>query len=94
MTKHDLIRNVAFNTGETQTRVEKIYDEIFKTIAEALAKEDRVHIPTFGVFNVKWRKEKVGRNPRTGEPVLIPPKRVVKFTPAKALQEKINQKED
>ena len=94
MTKYDLIRNVAFKTGETQTKVEKIYNAIFETIAEALEKEDRVHIPSFGVFNIKWRKEKRGRNPRTGEPVLVPPKKIAKFTPAKALEAKINQKED
>lgn len=59
-------------------------------LTQALEKGERVALPGLGVFNVKERAARTGRNPRTGEVVQIPAKKVVKFTASKALQTAVN----
>jgi len=66
---------------------------IFDGIIEALVQEGRIELRNFGIFEVKKRKARNARNPRTGEKVLVPEKLVVTFKPGREMQERIRQSE-
>jgi integration host factor subunit beta len=91
MTKSELIDKIAKgNENLTQKQAEIIVDQIFEAMMDALAEGDRIDIRGFGRFTVKQREARTGRNPKTGEPVQIPAKRVPSFKTGKKLQEKMN----
>lgn len=69
---------------------ERIVATIFDEIAQALVRGDRVELRGFGAFSVKPRPARVGRNPRTGEPVEVEAKRVPYFKTGKDLRERLN----
>jgi DNA-binding protein HU-beta len=70
-------------------QAEAAYDGLFTLLAETLKKGDSVAISGFGSFKVVERKARKGRNPRTGEEIRIPASKAVKFTPGKALKERL-----
>ena len=79
MNKSQLIYAVAEEAKLTKIDVKRVADVLFKKIEENLAAGEKVVISGFGVFSVTSSPERVGRNPRTGEPVKIEPRRGVKF---------------
>ncbi len=79
MNKSQLINAVAEEAKLTKIEVKRVADALFKQIEENLAAGEKVVISGFGVFSVTSSPERVGRNPRTGEPVKIEPRRNVKF---------------
>jgi len=79
-------REVINRTGITKTKAEIAVETIFKTMKKALTAGERIELRGFGVFNVKPRKTGIGRNPRTGQEVNIPPGKAVRFKPGKDLQ--------
>ena len=83
--KLDIINEVVNRTGITKTKAEIAVETVFGAMKKALAAEDRIELRGFGVFNVKPRKTGIGRNPRTGEEVNIPPGKAVRFKPGKEL---------
>lgn len=87
MTKRELVIEVASKLGLTQNEVSTIVQETLDTITEALVEGQRLEIRNFGVFEVKERDARIGRNPRTGDEVPIAKKRVAAFRPGKALKE-------
>lgn len=92
MTKSELIQRLADRNPHLYLRdVEKIVDTVFDEISEALSRGDRVELRGFGAFSVKHRKARVGRNPRTGELVNVPEKRLPFFKTGKALRENLNK---
>ncbi len=86
MNKSDLIEEVARVTCAKQEAKDAV-NALFSVIKQALGKNDRVGISGFGTFSVRARKARMGRNPRTGQPIEIPAKRVVKFKPANEILE-------
>ena len=86
MIKLDIINEVVTRTGVTQTKAEMAVETVFDAMKKALAQGDRIELRGFGVFNVKPRKTGIGRNPRTGQEVSIPPGKAVRFKPGKELQ--------
>lgn len=86
MNKSDLIEEVARVTCAKQEAKDAV-NALFSVIRQALGKNDRVGISGFGTFSVRARKPRMGRNPRTGQPIEISAKRVVKFKPAKEILE-------
>ncbi len=86
MIKLDIINEVVTRTGVTKTKAEMAVETVFDAMKKALAKGDRIELRGFGVFNVKPRKTGIGRNPRTGQEVSIPPGKAVRFKPGKELQ--------
>jgi DNA-binding protein HU-beta len=84
--KLDIINEVVNRTGVTKTKAEIAVETVFDSMKKALAKGDRIELRGFGVFNVKPRKTGIGRNPRTGAEVAIPPGKAVRFKPGKELQ--------
>ena len=89
MTKAELIKRVAERTGTTLKLTRQLVDTTFDEIASALEDGERLMFPGFGTFCIVERKERKGRNPRTGEEITIPAKKVVKFRAAKALQDRM-----
>jgi nucleoid DNA-binding protein len=93
MTKQQLIEKVATQTELKKSEVEVAVDSVLDLIAEALRSNERVDLRGFGSFVVKDRKERQGRNPRTGETITIAAKRDASFKPSKELTEKLAQVE-
>ncbi len=92
MTKFDLVQATAKKFKITQVQAEDIIDFVYGSIISSIRKGERVIIPGLGVFGVKERKAKKARNPRTGEEVQIPKRKVVVFRAAKSLKEAVNKK--
>ncbi|HVN78043.1 MAG TPA: HU family DNA-binding protein [Terriglobia bacterium] len=86
MIKLDIINQVVERTGISRTKAEMAVDSVFDAMKAALQKDDRIELRGFGVFTIKPRKTGIGRNPRTGEEVSIPPGKAVRFKPGKDLQ--------
>ena len=86
MIKLDIVNAVVQRTGITRTKAEQAVEIVFEAMKNALARGDRIELRRFGVFNVRPRKTGIGRNPRTGEEVSIPPGKAVRFKPGKELQ--------
>ena len=84
-----MIEKVAAKTELKKSEVEVAVDSVLSTIAEALRSNERVDLRGFGSFVVKARKERQGRNPRTGETITIAAKRDAGFKPSKELTEKV-----
>jgi len=84
--KLDIINEVVRRTGITKTKAERAVESVFEAMKKALENGDRIELRRFGVFNVKPRKTGIGRNPRTGAEVAIPPGKAVRFKPGKELQ--------
>jgi len=87
MTKRELVIRVANKLGMTQSDVSKIIEGTFDTISHSLASGQRWELRDFGVFEVKTRASRIGRNPRTGDQVPVPERRVVTFRPGKRMKE-------
>ena len=90
MTKADLVEIVANEVEMTKKDVEQLVEIIFDSITETLNKGEKIELRGFGSFRVRERSARKGRNPKTGEPVDIPAKRVAYFKPGKDLKELIN----
>lgn len=86
MIKVDLVNRIVARTGVSKTKAEQAVDTIFDSMKKALKADDRIELRGFGVFSVKPRKTGIGRNPRTGSEVSIPPGKAVRFKPGKDLQ--------
>ena len=86
MIKVDLVNRIVARTGVSKTKAEQAVDTIFDAMKQALKRDDRIELRGFGVFSVKPRKTGIGRNPRTGSEVSIPPGKAVRFKPGKDLQ--------
>jgi DNA-binding protein HU-beta len=84
--KLDIVNAVVAQTSVTRTKAEQAVETVFKALKDSLGRGQRIELRRFGVFNVKPRKTGIGRNPRTGEEVNIPPGKAVRFKPGKELQ--------
>ena len=87
MTRSELVEALAARLGQLTLRdAEQAVKCVFDAMAEALAKGHRIEVRGFGSFAVNHRRPRVGRNPRSGEAVSVPEKRVAHFKPGKALR--------
>jgi integration host factor subunit beta len=91
MTKKEMAKAIAEETGIVQVQVTAIVQRIFDGIIETLLAEGRIELRNFGVFEVKKRKPRRARNPRTGEKVKVPAKLVVTFKPGREMGLRIGQ---
>lgn len=88
LTKRDLVIRISEETGLIQAQVLEVVQKTLDHIAESLSKGDKVELRNFGVFEVRTRKARVGRNPNAPETdVPIPARSVVKFKPGKEMAE-------
>jgi integration host factor subunit beta len=91
MTKADLVEEVAKVTELTRKDSEVIVDTLFESVIKALRDGDKLEVRGFGSFRVRQRNARVGRNPKSGEKVEVPAKRVPYFKPSKELKDLINE---
>ena len=89
MTKKDIVLKITDMTGIKQVDVKTIVQATFDVIVESLMRNEKVELRNFGVFKLKERRARFGRNPRTGESVPVPPRKVVVFKPGLEMKEKI-----
>ncbi len=91
MTKADLVEDVARASELTKKDAERLVEIVFESIIETLNHGEKIELRGFGSFRVRERGARRGRNPKTGDPVSIPAKRVPYFKPGKELKELINE---
>jgi integration host factor subunit alpha len=90
MTKADIIEAVYEKIGFSKKDSAEIVELVFDTIKETLEKGEKIKISGFGNFVVREKKERVGRNPQTGEEILISARRVLTFKPSQVLKNALN----
>ena len=90
LTKADLIEEVLRITELPRKESESIVETIFDSIIESLQKGDKIEIRGFGSFLTRERRGRTGRNPKTGEKVEVPPKKIPFFKPSKELKDLVN----
>jgi nucleoid DNA-binding protein len=91
VTKKEMAKAIAGEMGLTQLQVQGVIQRVFDGITETLVREGRIELRNFGVFEVRERKPRKARNPRTGERVKVPAKRVVTFKPGREMGERIGR---
>ena len=92
MTRSDLVEALAERFGQlTHRDAEFAVKTLLEAMSEALARGHRIELRGFGSFTISHRPPRMGRNPRSGEQVAIPEKRVPHFKPGKALREEVDQ---
>ena len=91
MTKKEIVKQISEKLGMTQLKTKEIVQQTFDAIVETLLVEKRIELRNFGVFEVKRRKARKARNPRTGERVDVEPKYVVTFKPGKEMEERVRK---
>ena len=89
MTKRDIALKIAEETNIKQIYVKEVIQKTLDHIVESLAAGQTVELRNFGIFKVKSRKGRMGRNPRTGEQVPIPDKKVVSFKPGLVMKARV-----
>ena len=86
MNKRDLIARISQDTGATKSSTAAAIDSLLDGITRALKKGDAITFVGFGTFRTTQRRARVAKNPRTGDAIKIPRRRVVRFTAGKALK--------
>ncbi len=89
MTKKEIVTKIADRTDIKQVDVKKVVQLTLDIIVDSLSKGETVELRNFGIFKVKSRKARLGRNPKTGESVQIPEKKAVTFKAGLMMKEKV-----
>lgn len=89
MTKAELVSLVAEKAGLTKREADKAVDAVVEVVGGTLGAGGRVRVDGLGIFEVVERAAKVGRNPRTGQRVHVPPRKAVRFRASKSLRESV-----
>ena len=92
-TRKDLSNKIYKNIGFSKNLSLKIVDDFFESIKLAIIKSNKIKISSFGTFSILKKKERMGRNPKTGVQAKIFSRKVVKFKPSLSFKKKINQNE-
>ena len=93
MTKADLVEEVIRVADLSKKDAEIVVNTVFEQIVEALQGDDKIELRGFGSFRVRRRRSRLGRNPKTGDRVDVPSKRIPYFKPGKELRDLINDAE-
>ena len=91
MTKKEIVKQISDETGLTQLKTKEVVQKTFDAIVETLLEDGRIELRNFGVFEVKRRKARKARNPRTGEAVEVEPKNVVVFKAGKEMEDRVRR---
>ena len=86
MIKQDIVDKLVNRTGLSQTKAALAVEVVVETMKRSLERGERIELRGFGVFSIRPRKTGIGRNPKTGEEVAIPPGKAVRFKPGKGLR--------
>lgn len=88
-TKKEIVKTIAESTALTQVQTKEVVQRTFDAIVDAIISEGRIELRNFGVFELKHRRPRKARNPRTGEPVEVPAKIAVVFKPGRVMEERV-----
>jgi len=91
VTKKDIVRSIAEQIDLPQLRTKELVQKTFDALIETLVRDGRIELRNFGVFQIKQRKARMARNPRTGARVPVQAKHVVTFKPGKEMEERVRQ---
>ena len=91
VTKADLVETVAEAADIPRVQADEVVQVILESIIIALRRDEKVELRGFGSFRIRQRGERIGRNPKTGEQVHVPPKKIPYFKPGKYLREELLQ---
>ncbi|MBL7158327.1 MAG: integration host factor subunit beta [Candidatus Omnitrophica bacterium] len=89
MTKKEIVIKIADQTDIKQIHVKEVVQLVLDIVVDALSKGETVELRNFGIFKVKSRKPRIGRNPKTGETVEIPAKKTVSFKTGLVMKDKV-----
>ena len=92
MTKAQLVKQISAKAGITQVSAGKILESILSSLSEAMASGDSVTLGGFGTFKLSQHKERKGRNPSNGQPLVIPARKMPRFSPGKELRQLVQGK--
>jgi nucleoid DNA-binding protein len=87
--RKQIAQKIARDMGLTQEQTKEVIRKLFDGVVQSLAEEGRIELRNFGIFEVKRRKPRRARNPRTGEKVMVPEKPAVTFKPGLAMQQRV-----
>ena len=90
LTKKEIINSIYMQLGFSKKICENIFEDFFSIILEELIKNKKVKIPKFGTFQLRYKKSRVGRNPKTLEKKTISERNVILFKPSKELKNFVN----
>ena len=90
LTKKEIINSIYMQLGFSKKICENLFEDFFSLILEELIKNKKVKIPKFGTFQLRYKKSRVGRNPKTLEKKIISERNVILFKPSKNLKNYIN----
>ncbi len=89
MTKKDIVLKISDDTNLKQIDVKKVVQKTFDCIIDSLIRGEKVELRNFGVFKIKERRSRTGRNPRTGQVVPVPSRKVAVFKPGLEMKNRI-----
>lgn len=89
MTKKDIVLKISDEIGMKQIEVKKVVQKTFDFIIDSLAREEKVELRNFGIFKIKQRKPRMGRNPKTGAAVPVPSRKAVVFKPGLEMKNRV-----
>ena len=89
MTKKDIVLKVSDATNLKQIDVKRVVQKTFDCIIESLVRGEKIELRNFGVFKIKQRRSRTGRNPRTNQIIPVPPRKVVVFKAGLEMKQKI-----
>jgi len=89
MTKKDIVLKISDETNIKQIDVKKVVQKTFDSIIDSLVRGEKVELRNFGVFKIKERRSRTGRNPRTGQVVPVPSRKVAVFKPGLEMKQRI-----
>ena len=89
MTKRDIVLRISEKTGIKQIVVKEVVHQVFNVIFDALKAGKKIEIRNFGIFKVKRRKKRIGRNPKTGDVIPVPERNTVTFKPGLEMKKEI-----
>ncbi len=94
MTKADMVKIICEKMGFALKESTEIVEQVFEIIKETLESEEKIKISGFGNFNIRAKRPRKGRNPKTGEEMVISGRRVVTFKPSNVLRKALNSRSD
>ncbi|HSL18656.1 MAG TPA: HU family DNA-binding protein [Methylomirabilota bacterium] len=89
MTKADLVEIVADSADVPRKQADSVVQVVLDSIVDALHRDEKVELRGFGSFRIRQRDQRTGRNPKTGDKVHVPPKKIPYFKPGKHLREEL-----
>ena len=94
LTKKDLVNSIYMQLGFSKKISENLIDDFFSMIFENIKDQEKLKLSKFGTFTIRYKKSRIGRNPKTKEEKTISARKVILFKPSKEFKELVNKKDE